>query len=309
VGQTYYPNDDKKEEQWTHARFTMFKFGDTQNLEMLFCFGRQCKYGVVLEEENGKGPHGISIGFGVEDIPQGATLKVNGNNGFQFVNASLLSDNTTVDFNTKDSLSLFNSRTKNSAYFFRSRGKGGKLFFNQVLHRGDNTIVEAYGDHLEVVNSIFFDGLWFDVRSTNVPHVFSGGYLKSDSVVTNSLLEEVSLSFLEKPYEMHSSIKLNLDLFIYPNKIFTDQSLKVKEISDKGFICYPNPATNLLNIKADGQQVEKLRVYNIQGKLVFDCNPNKSLFSIPVAEFGQAGLYLVQAVINGKRKIRVIQVM
>ena len=217
---------------------------------MLFCFGRQCKHGVVLDNENGTGPHGISIGFGVEDLPKGATLKVTGNNGFKFVNASLLADNTTVNFDTQDSLSLFNSRTKNSEYFFRSGGKGGTLFFNQLLHRGENTIIEGNGDHLEVVNSIFYTGMKFHVRENIFPHVFYGGFLKSGDVLIVAESDEVSWDYLAEPYEQYTMLKLNLYMFILPGSINYEPNLAVDDNIEDAFICYPNPVTDYLTIDA-----------------------------------------------------------
>lgn len=303
VGQTYYPNDDEKEEEWTHANLNLFKFGDTKNLEMLFCFGRQCKNGIVLDNENGTGPHGISIGFGVEDIPKGATLKVTGNNGFQFVNASLLSDHTTVNFDTKDSLCLFNSRTKNSEYFIKSGGKGGKLFFNQVLHRGENTIIEGKGDHIEVINSIFHNGMQFNVRESEYPPVFYGGFLKSGDLVVNCKPEELSLNYLEKPYFLHDSLKLNLDLFIYPGDVQYNPILNAKRLSfdNSTIVCYPNPVQSILNIRSEGQNMDEVSVYDIYGKLVYTKLINETSVGIPASMFGVSGLYIVIVTMDGKR--------
>lgn len=313
LGQTYYPEDDDMEEIWTHENLDLFKFGDTKNLEMLFCFGRQCKNGVVLEDENGTGPHGISIGFGVEDIPKGATLKVTGNNGFKFVNASLLADNTTVNFDTDDSLSLFNSRTKNSEYFIRSAGKGGKLFFNQVLHRGVNTIIEGKGDHIEVNNSIFHDGMQFNVRESEFPPVFYGGFLKSGDLIINCQPEELSETYLEQPYWLHDSLKLNLDLFLYPESIVYDTTSIVNNLSfantEQGLVAYPNPASVWISLKTEGEIIQHIRIFDMQGRLVYQNIPNKASFTIPVSEIGNPGHYLIQAIVNGERSGKMIHVL
>jgi hypothetical protein len=309
VGQTYFPNDDDKEEMWTHKKLELFKFGDTENLEMLFCFGRQCNYGVVLDNENGKGPHGISIGFGVEDIPLGATLKALGNKGFQFVNASLLAEGTTVDFDTEDSLSLFNSRTKNSEYFFKSGGKGGSLYFNQVLHRAQNTNIEANGDHLEVVNSIFYTGMRFHVNNNEYPHVFYGGFLKSGDIIIAAKSDEVSWSYLPEPYEQHSSIKLNLDLFLQPDLIEYDPGLLINTIEKEAFRGYPNPAFDYIRIDAGEEEFHSLRVFDMQGKIVFESRNKQSSFNFHVSEIGESGVYLIQAIVNGQRRSKKIQIL
>ena len=68
-------------------------------------------------------------------------------------------------------------------------GNGGSLFFNQLLHRGENT---------------------------TFPLVFYGGYLKHETFEGGCIPEELSLSFLEQPFDRHDSLKLNLDLFIFP---------------------------------------------------------------------------------------------
>ena len=270
---------------------------------MLFCFGRQCKHGIVLDNENGTGPHGISIGFGVEDIPKGATLKVTGNNGFKFVNVSLLADNTTVNFNTTDSLSLFNSRTKNSEYFVRSGGKGGSLFFNQVLHRGVNTIIEGKGDHIEVNNSIFHDGMQFNVRESEFPVVFYGGFLKSGNLVVNCESNELSKNYLEQPYFLHDSLKLNLDLFIHPGNVKYDPTLNANRLrlANTGLVCYPNPAHDILNLQSDGQNMEEVVIFDMYGKQVYKSSINETTFSIPVSNIGPSGLYVVVISIDGKR--------
>jgi len=311
LGQSYYPEDDNKEEFWTHSNLESFKFGDTKNLQMLFCFGRQCKHGVVLEDENGTGPNGIAIGFGVEDLPKGATLKVTGNNGFTFVSSSLQADNTIVDFDTKDTLSLFNSRTKNSEYFFRSGTKGGKLFFNQVTHRGVNTIIEGNGDHLEVVNSIFHEGLSFHVNGNKFPHVFYGGYLRFGALEMYCSPQQVHWSFLSKPYENFEDLKLNLDLFIHPGtiKYIEDVDVEVNLFTKEDFLCYPNPSTDILFIKAAEGTIDELKIFDMQGRIVFERNINNENYSIAVSNIGSTGLYFVQASINGSWSGKFIQVL
>ncbi|MCA1747449.1 MAG: glycoside hydrolase family 55 protein, partial [Bacteroidales bacterium] len=98
--QAFYPGNREKLDVWSYPNTEAFRFGNTVDQEMLFCFGRLCRAGIVLYEQDGIGPNGLSIGFGIEDITQGACLDVQANNGFSFINASLLSESGTVFMNT-----------------------------------------------------------------------------------------------------------------------------------------------------------------------------------------------------------------
>ena len=212
-------------------------------------------------------------------------------------------------FDTEDSLSLFNSRTKQSRYFIQSGGKGGKLFFNQVLHRGENTIIESKGDHIEIINAAFFTEMEFHVQEATFPVVIYGGYLKSGNILIACEQEEVSWEYLPEPYESYTDLKLNLDLFHLPGGVNYDPTLSVEQYNSNGLLVYPNPATDWLTLKTEAEIIEHVRIFDMQGRLVYQNQANESSLSIPVSEIGLKGLYSLQSIINGKRKTILISIL
>ena len=55
---------------------------------------------------------------------------------------------------------------------------------------------------------------------------------------------------------------------------------------------YPNPTTNLLQIKSD-KLLTSVRVFNVKGQLVWENENPNTTFTLEMKEFGK-GLYLVE---------------
>jgi hypothetical protein len=312
LGQTWFPTDNDKLADWAHAHMDLFRLGHVTNQEMLFCFGRQCRNGFVLDDVDGIGPHGIAIGFGVESITEGATIHVKQNNGFQFINASLLSESITINFETNSTLELFNSRTKTSPYFIKSHGKGGRLLLNQVLHRGDDTIIETGKDELEIVNSMFNSGLEFQTLNPDIPLVIYGSYLRTGQVVINSKQEEIFWNYLHDPMLAENHIKLNIDLFLSPgnyNHVPTNVKSIISNKTESHLICYPNPASGFVTIDYTKGTIEQLQIFNSTGRLVYDDINISIPIRIPTQHIGPSGIYFIQIIHNStrERKTLIIQ--
>ena len=68
---------------------------------------------------------------------------------------------------------------------------------------------------------------------------------------------------------------------------------------------YPNPATDMILVKNHGEGIDALRVVDLTGKVVYECNQaqgNQGLETILIetSKFGGSGLYTLQVVQNGK---------
>jgi hypothetical protein len=296
IGQAFYPTDSEKLNNWNHANMESFKFGDIKNEEMLFCFTRMCKAGIVLSGEEGVGPNGLSIGFGVESITKGACLDVTGNNGFKFINASLLAENNTINFESSDTLELYNSRTKQSQHFIKSSSQIGRLVFNQVLHRGDNTTIQFQAGEVEIVNGLFYDSLNIELTNPDIALRIYGGFLKNGALQTNVQTNEIFWDYIPDMYSADPIIKFNPDLFLFPGDLVTDVKDFLSEQNSE-IKMYPNPAKDILNINWTKEGEMQVRIYDIAGSLVYLQKTYGSEMTIPVNLIGKPGIYLIK--ING----------
>ncbi|MCX6326758.1 MAG: glycosyl hydrolase family 28-related protein [Bacteroidia bacterium] len=296
LGQSEFPTNDELLANWTHANLELFKFGNTVGQEMLFCFGRLCRAGIVLEEESGVGPSGLCIGFGVEDITEGACLDVKGNNGFNFINSSLLSENITVNIETADTLLLFNSRTKESRYFIKSSSRVGKLVFTQVLHRGENTIIHYNQGEVEVVNALFFNGLEIELNNPDIPLVLYGGFMKSGILEVNFEKTGIFRDYLPDSHNADSSTVFNPDLFLFPGDIESIiEAIENNKVTiQKEVKCYPNPADEVIHFEWKHQGDVRLDIYNTLGQKVYATSETGSQISIATNKIGNPGLYFAR---------------
>ncbi len=65
--------------------------------------------------------------------------------------------------------------------------------------------------------------------------------------------------------------------------------------ADNDIQVYPNPATHVINISLEGNEVSEIRIMDVEGRQIAQINPaNQSLVSIPVDTYAP-GVYFVQA--------------
>lgn len=75
-------------------------------------------------------------------------------------------------------------------------------------------------------------------------------------------------------------------------KIHSDDVLSIAKADDFELSLYPNPVKNTATISA-AETIEMARIYDLTGKMVKQANPNKSKFSLNVADLSK-GVYFVK---------------
>lgn len=91
-------------------------------------------------------------------------------------------------------------------------------------------------------------------------------------------------------------------LWDYINKL-NCSTTSVSENENTFKAIYPNPVTTLLNIDNTNQNIEKLSVYTIYGKLIYNSTNHESTVSIDFTEFAK-GVYVVELQNHNKEVIR-----
>jgi len=82
--------------------------------------------------------------------------------------------------------------------------------------------------------------------------------------------------------------------------------LAINDAEFKSFTIYPNPVTDILNIKAK-DAVNKVSVYNVLGKLVYTATPNSLSPTINMSAM-KTGVYFVEVTIgNATKTVKVIK--
>lgn len=82
--------------------------------------------------------------------------------------------------------------------------------------------------------------------------------------------------------------------------------LSVDDFSESKFSVYPNPVTDILNIKS-ASSVDNVKVYDLLGKVVLQANPGKISPSIDMSGLS-SGAYLVQVTIgNATNTVKVLK--
>ena len=74
--------------------------------------------------------------------------------------------------------------------------------------------------------------------------------------------------------------------------IYSDDTFNFHKVKDFDLSLYPNPATDVVRISA-GETIDMVRVYDLTGRSVMKSHPNKSNFSLDVADLSK-GVYLVK---------------
>ncbi len=83
---------------------------------------------------------------------------------------------------------------------------------------------------------------------------------------------------------------------------------------------YPNPATNMIHVKTQGENIDALRIVDLAGRVVYECSPSTlrqaqgthgvqgtGTITIETSRLGGSGLYTLQVVHNGSvSHIRVV---
>ncbi|MFT6826537.1 MAG: hypothetical protein ACJAYD_001098, partial [Patiriisocius sp.] len=75
--------------------------------------------------------------------------------------------------------------------------------------------------------------------------------------------------------------------------LIRDSSLATPSVNTLNVVVYPNPASDTVTIKAPNQDVFKIEVFDIAGKLLFETQETSDLMTIDVSQLRQ-GVYFLK---------------
>ena len=84
----------------------------------------------------------------------------------------------------------------------------------------------------------------------------------------------------------------DVDVFLKDVKYISDDTFTVSKIQDFELSLYPNPAKDTVRISA-AESIDRMRIYDLTGKLVKQASPHKAAFSVDVSGLSK-GVYLVK---------------
>lgn len=70
-----------------------------------------------------------------------------------------------------------------------------------------------------------------------------------------------------------------------------------ESIATSGLSVYPNPASAMINVSADGSSMEQINVVSMEGKMITTVMPNTAYYQFDIASLPK-GIYLIQAVLE-----------
>ena len=84
----------------------------------------------------------------------------------------------------------------------------------------------------------------------------------------------------------------DVDVTLSHLKYISDDTFKVSKVQDFELSLYPNPAKDKVRISA-AESTDRMRIYDLTGKLVKQASPHKAAFSVDVSGLSK-GVYLVK---------------
>jgi len=94
------------------------------------------------------------------------------------------------------------------------------------------------------------------------------------------------------------------NVFTVPNLTGIDD---VNELA-KNLTVYPNPASQFVNVKLDGAEIQKLKVVDVLGQVVYETENQSSSVRINTSTFN-SGAYYIQAIVGGNKITKHLQIV
>lgn len=79
------------------------------------------------------------------------------------------------------------------------------------------------------------------------------------------------------------------------------EEMGTSDLEGSSFSYYPNPVKDVLNVKSD-QQISDIRIYDLTGREVFAQTINSNSGEVRINHL-QPGIYVIKAIVDGKREI------
>jgi hypothetical protein len=93
-------------------------------------------------------------------------------------------------------------------------------------------------------------------------------------------------------YSQSATNEMYIDDVEYINEYYPDPTLGVNDLKALGFTAYPNPVTNILNLKAN-ETITSTVVYNVLGQVVYETNLNALTGTIDMSGLS-SGAYFIK---------------
>lgn len=103
---------------------------------------------------------------------------------------------------------------------------------------------------------------------------------------------QVDLSSIDRWIEFGITSNVNDALWYTNLYAYLDSTASVENTDLKGLKLYPNPAKDTVRISA-AESIDRLRIYDLSGRLVKQASPRKAAFSVDVSGLSK-GVYLVK---------------
>ena len=124
--------------------------------------------------------------------------------------------------------------------------------------------------------------------------------------ISNHTLAFNTQAFVELAGLDFYSASTNNEMYFDDITLFSGNILGVNDLSADKFSVYPNPVTDMLNVKS-AASVDNITVYDLLGKVVLQENPGKISPAINMSNLA-SGVYLVKVTIgNASKTVKVIK--
>lgn len=87
------------------------------------------------------------------------------------------------------------------------------------------------------------------------------------------------------------------NLYYVDSLVYTDNVAGTQDFASKGFSVYPNPVSNILNLKAN-ESISNVAIYNVLGQQVYGAKVNALTSQVDMSQMA-SGAYFVKVNING----------
>lgn len=181
---------------------------------------------------------------------------------------------------------------------------------NNIIYRDDRVDGRDLGDTRNRVPN-YMSVMFF---TSDLRGLFNRNKLTNLAEVNNldayeGILQDYFLIYGRTPGQVKDAVQ-SLDNYFAnnPNLVLSKNSDNILEIlpdskDSDALSIFPNPATNVVNIKLSNDKKSDITIYNEAGKLILSKQNISGNISIPTAQIGGPGIYFVKTDIETKKLI------
>ncbi|PKA83462.1 putative secreted protein (Por secretion system target) [Ulvibacter sp. MAR_2010_11] len=102
-------------------------------------------------------------------------------------------------------------------------------------------------------------------------------------------------------YSLSTDNEMYVDDVEYINDFYPDPNLGIGDLNAKGFAAYPNPVSNVLNLRAN-EEISSVAIFNVLGQQVYNAKVNALNSTIDMSSYA-SGAYFVKVNVSGTEGI------